>query len=182
VSEDVIDALVAPSNQQHPDLGVSSHEVIQLITRVHILEAADFARVCGQHGLTFGEWQLLAILRRADPPHRMKPTQLYVQLELTSGGVTNLLYRLEKAGLVERLDDPADRRGTLVSLTAKGIRVCDETHRDLLLREDELLGGLSETPRRELVGLLQTLLLSPAFHELDRIHEQRFRPATRRPR
>jgi DNA-binding MarR family transcriptional regulator len=39
---------------------------------------------------------------------------------LTSGGVTRLVDRMAAAGLVERADDPDDRRGRLVRLTPLG--------------------------------------------------------------
>jgi DNA-binding MarR family transcriptional regulator len=38
----------------------------------------------------------------------------------TSGGMTHLVDRLERDGLVERVADPDDRRGLLVGLTRKG--------------------------------------------------------------
>ena len=39
---------------------------------------------------------------------------------LTTGGVTRLVDRMEAAGLVERAEDPGDRRGRLVRLTSLG--------------------------------------------------------------
>lgn len=42
------------------------------------------------------------------------------RIELDSSAVTGLIDRLEKENLVERKDDPDDRRGTRIYLTEKG--------------------------------------------------------------
>ena len=141
--------------------------VAQRITRLYLLESASFAEVFARHGLSFGEWEVLAILRRSGPPHRMNPTALYAELVLSSGAMTNRLDRLEAAGLVERRPDPFDPRGTLVSLTKKGMRVCDEAQLDHLANEERLLDGLSATEREQLTHLLRKLLVYPPFRALD---------------
>jgi len=48
---------------------------------------------------------------------RMTAGQLATAARLTSGAVTAVLDRLEKAGLVRRVADPADRRRVLVEVT-----------------------------------------------------------------
>src|SRR3546814_17034796 len=48
------------------------------------------------------------------------------RLRLDSGTLTPLLKRLEAAGLVSRLRDPADERRVLVSVTAAGDALQDE--------------------------------------------------------
>ena len=45
---------------------------------------------------------------------------------LSSGGTTKRLDRLETAGLIERLPDPNDRRGTLIALSPKGLDLINE--------------------------------------------------------
>ena len=47
----------------------------------------------------------------------LPPSRIAVALALTSGSTTALVDRLEKKGLVQRADDPSDRRGILVSAT-----------------------------------------------------------------
>jgi MarR family transcriptional regulator, organic hydroperoxide resistance regulator len=42
------------------------------------------------------------------------------RIELDSSAVTGLIDRLEKEDILERRDDPEDRRGTKIFLTAKG--------------------------------------------------------------
>jgi len=170
MAEDVIDQIVELWARERPDLDVSATHVPQRITRLYLLQSAGFAVAFARHGLTFGEWEVLAALRRSGPPHRMKPTVLYGALVLSSGAMTNRLDHLEAAGLVERLPDPADRRGTLVSLTRKGMRVCDDAQLDHLAFEEHLLEGLSPAERKHLIRLLRKLLLSPPYRALDPAH------------
>ena len=73
-----------------------------------------------EHGLSWGEWKVLGLLRHAGPPYRSSPGYLAERAELSSGAMTNRLDRLEAAGLIRRLPDPTDRRGVQVELTEAG--------------------------------------------------------------
>jgi DNA-binding MarR family transcriptional regulator len=163
MTEDAIDRIVQEWNREQPELDVSPTHVLQRITRLYLLQSASFAEVFGRYGLTFGEYEVLAALVRSGSPHRMKPSELVDAVVLSSGAMTNRIDRLETPGLVERLPDPDDRRGTLVALTEKGRQVVDEAVRAHLANEERLLGALSADERRQLAGLLRTLLVSEPF-------------------
>jgi DNA-binding MarR family transcriptional regulator len=165
--EDAIDRIVHQWNRERPDLDVSATHVLQRITRLYLLQSNSFAEVLGRFGLTFGEYEVLAALVRSGPPHRMKPSELVGALVLSSGAMTNRIDRVEAAGLVRRLPDPDDRRGTLVALTDSGRQVVDEAVLVHLDNEERLLGALSERERRELSDLLRKLLVSAPFEALD---------------
>lgn len=71
------------------------------------------------HGLTFARYEALVLLtfsKRGSLPMRVMGERL--QLHPTS--VTNIVDRLEKNGLVNRLPHPTDRRTTLVAITEEG--------------------------------------------------------------
>lgn len=78
-------------------------------------------------GLTPAEFDVLAALRRAGPPYRMKPNELTKSLLLSSGGTSNVINHLVAAGLVVRDADHDDRRGTWVALTADGVRLAEKS-------------------------------------------------------
>jgi DNA-binding MarR family transcriptional regulator len=73
--------------------------------------------------------------------------------------MTNRVDRLEDRGLVTRLPDPRDRRGVQVRLTARGKDLVDAALKDLLVREEELLGALTPRQQDVLASLLRTLVL-----------------------
>jgi DNA-binding MarR family transcriptional regulator len=180
---DEIDRIVAQWNEVRPDLDASPTHTLQRITRLSLLQAASFARVFAAHGVSFGEYLVLAALRRAGPPYRMNPTRLFNSVILSSGAMTNRLDGLEEMGLVERLPDPADRRGRLVGLTDKGRELVDNAVVDHLENEQRLLGGLDPDEREQLAKLLRKLLLSEPFRSLDPATDEPARPrATRRRR
>jgi DNA-binding MarR family transcriptional regulator len=167
MSTDEIDRIVEQWNRARPDLDVSPTHILQRITRLSLLQQSSFAGVFARHGLTWGEYLVLATLRRAGPPYRMNPTDLYGSVILSSGGMTKRLDGLERSGFVERLPDPTDRRGRLVALTTKGREVVDLAVVDHLANEQQLLGALSAGERQELTDLLRKLLLSAPFQALD---------------
>ena len=77
-------------------------------------------------GISFGDYSVLRVLRYSGPPHRLSPKNLADTVVRTTGGMTKIIDRLQRAGLVERLPDPDDRRALLVGLTRKGIRISDK--------------------------------------------------------
>ncbi|WP_205325137.1 MarR family winged helix-turn-helix transcriptional regulator [Glycomyces sp. YM15] len=81
----------------------------------HVLGRALEER-CGISHLMFEV--LLILARTGDPGLPMRAISR--EQVLTTGGVTRLVDRMEAAGLVERGDNPADRRGRLVRLTEAG--------------------------------------------------------------
>ena len=167
MTEDAIDRIVHQWNRERPGFDVSATHVLQRITRIYLLQSASFAEVFGRYGLTFGEYEVVAALVRAGPPHQLRPSDLVGALVLSSGAVTNRIDRVEAAGLVERLADPTDRRGTLVALTDKGRGVVDEAVIAHLANEERLLAALSPRERQQLADLLRKLLVSEPFVGLD---------------
>lgn len=64
----------------------------------------------------------IAVLSQLDANGPSRPRELLPSTKLTRGGLSNLLNRLESAGLIARVygDVPGDRRGATVELTGAG--------------------------------------------------------------
>ena len=101
---------------------------------------------------------LLARLRSYGPPYRRSPGQLAADMRLSSGAMTNRLDRMEEAGLIRRLPDPHDRRGTLIEPTEAGNAAWDETTGIQARREAMIASVLSDPERQELHRLLRHLM------------------------
>jgi DNA-binding MarR family transcriptional regulator len=61
------------------------------------------------------------------------PSQLAVQLGLTTGSVTAMLDRLERLGYVTRSADPTDRRKVVVRITPKATRRAAKIYSPIVL-------------------------------------------------
>lgn len=129
-------------------------EATQRISQQH------FQPFFSQYHLQSGEFDVIATLRRSGKPYALTPTALYEALLISSGGITNRLDRLERAGLIERQKHPSDRRGTLVVLTGSGLALINEMLPLHIANEERVLAGLSATEQQQLDFLLGKLLQS----------------------
>lgn len=127
-------------------------DAVELVMRDHMNP------LFAEAGLQPGEFDVLATLRRSGEPYMLSPTKLYEAAMISSGGMTNRLDRLERAGFVERRPDPNDRRGKLIALTEAGKQVIDETIGRHVANEERLLSVLSPREQEQLNQLLRKLI------------------------
>jgi len=160
---DHVDHLLAQWAQQRPELDVSSLAIAARVVRLQRFLDRRTEAVVAAHGLSIGETNVLAALRRAGPPHTLTPTQLYRGLLLSSAAMTHRLDRLEELGYLHRSRAEHDRRQVLVALTASGRAVVDTVMDDYTEHLNGLLSVLEPRERAELEGGLRVLL-----HHLER--------------
>lgn len=156
---DHVDRLRGQWARELPDLDTSPIEIVGRARRITLASRRDIEAVFERHGLDAGEFDVIGTLRRSGPPYRLRPTELYRSLMISSGGLTDRLARLEAAGLVRRAPSPEDRRSLTVELTAEGRAKAEAALREDMAVEAELVGGLSTAERAELARLLRKLAL-----------------------
>lgn len=157
--EDEVDRLVAAWRRERPDLDVSPMEVLSRISRLALHLDRARKQAFADHGLEPSEFDVLSALRRAGEPYQLSPGQLVQETLVTSGTMTHRVDRLVGKGLVDRLPDPADRRGVQVRLTDAGRAAVDGALDQLLAHERDLLGGLDTTTRTSVADALRSLSL-----------------------
>ena len=155
---DEVDRIVAQWARERPELQTEAMAVFGRIYRLAKIVGDRQEKVYAALGINRGEFDVLATLRRAGEPFQLSPKSLSASLMLTTGGMTGRLDRLERAGLVARSPDPADRRGLVITLSARGRELVDEAVGAGLDVQREALERLPEPARRRLSSLLRDLL------------------------
>jgi DNA-binding MarR family transcriptional regulator len=155
--EDHVDRLRALWARELPDLDTTPMSILGRIYRISNLVRPSIEATFAEFDLDRGEFDVISTIRKAGPPYRMIPTELYGLLMISSGGLTHRLDRLEKSGLVRRERSAQDKRSFEVALTDKGISLAEAAFREDMKRELGHLDGLDEGERRALEGLLRKL-------------------------
>ena len=155
---DAVDRNIDQWRVERPDLPLAAMATFARLGRLMGVAAPAIEAVFVEHGLTTGEFDVLAALRRAGAPHTLTPTVLARSLMLSPAAMTNRLDKLTAAGLVVRELDPGNRRSILVTLTSDGLARVDAAVADHVANEERLLAGLTADQRAALDELLRTLL------------------------
>lgn len=144
--------------RERPDLDVSPQGIIGRLHRLarHLTE--ELCVVYRRHGLSEGEFDVLAALRRAGAPFERAPGELARYTMVTTGAITKRIDRLEQAGLVTRRPDADDGRGRRVALTDAGRQLIDAAFTEHMQNEHRLIGALSARQAGDLEILLAAWL------------------------
>ena len=101
-----------------------------------------------------GAYRVLHLLKKKG---QFTNSQLVEALDIRPSSVSVMVKKLEESGLVERHDDPDDKRVSLISLTDKGTQLLDSAHDYKHEFADSLFDGLTEEEQEQLGGLLKKL-------------------------
>jgi DNA-binding MarR family transcriptional regulator len=125
---------------------------------LNLLRTADrlqihFTRLFRAHGLTPSQYNVLRILRGEGRP--MECMEVAARTVAVVPGITGLLDRLARAGLVRRRQSADDRRVWLVDVTDRGRTLLAGLDGPVQELHRELLGHLAATELKELTRLLE---------------------------
>lgn len=114
-------------------------------------------RVFKPLGLTDSWFNVLMLIRYQSENGRINQSKLGRMLLVNRSNVTGLVDRMERAGLVRRVDDPADRRVNMVEMTDKGHETLKQAYDIYHGRIEQALAGLDDSERRALIRLLESV-------------------------
>ena len=121
MDEDHVDRILTQWRKERPDLDVEPMGLLGRLARLSTYLGREVEKTFLELGLSAASFDVLATLRRSGKPYRLSPGDLLATTMITSGTMTNRIDQLEKAGLVERLTNPQDRRSVLIALKPEGL-------------------------------------------------------------
>jgi len=160
VNTDRVDAVVEAWSRELPGVVGVELALGKRAHRVSALLAAEVDAELARFGLTKAEYDVLAVLRSAGPPYRLRPSDLSQRLLLSSGGTSNLLRRLTTEGLVERDPHPDDARGNWVRLSGKGVAVAEDAVKAASAAQAALLRDVPPETVGAAIDALRNLLIA----------------------
>ena len=111
-----------------------------------------------------GQKRILTILLRNE---NITQSELTAHLGIQPGSASEILSKLEGAGLIRRVENQSDRRTVRIELTARGRREAEAAKAEKDDRKQELLSPLSTEEQEQLLRLLEKMNTAWAEHHED---------------
>jgi DNA-binding MarR family transcriptional regulator len=128
-------------------------EAILNVLRTNDQFQVRFSRLFRPYGLTPSQYNILRILRGEGVS--LPILEIANRTITVVPGITGLIDRLEKQGLVNRERCAEDRRVIYVALTAKGRKTLSALDEPLEELHEKLIGQLTKGELKELIRLLE---------------------------
>ena len=125
-----------------------------VLARAYAAVADRAARDVARHGLTLAEFAVMEALYHKGP---LLLGEVQRKILVSSGGVTYLVDRLERRGLVERRPSPDDRRARFATLTPEGKEMMDRIfpeHADCITNAANVLSVDEQTQLTQMLKKL----------------------------
>ena len=131
----------------------ATHECLVSLLRTTDVLRRSLTRVVEPHGITLQQYNVLRILRGAGDAG-LPTLEIAARMIEQAPGITRLLDRLDRKGLVRRERCPQDRRQVLCHLTPAGGRLLARLDASVDRSDREGLATLSPSDLRALLRLL----------------------------
>lgn len=144
---------VPPPSAPQPERFVDNY-LAYLLARTSQLVSQEFQQELEERQVPTMHWRVLVTLHDG-PMHLTDLAKIVLEKQPT---MSKIIDRMEKLGLVQRQPGVADRRSTLVSITAEGRQVVKPLMRLARKHEREVLAPLGEDNARVLLEVLRKLI------------------------
>ena len=157
--QDIADAGIGLWNEERPEIDTSGKAITGRILRLNEIILDRMNETTQKFGVKYSTYAVIATLRASGEPYRMTPKALQSTMLISSGGLSNLMRKIEEQGYIRRSIDPKDGRGVLVELTPEGFALCEEAMPVQAATERNMVRMLSEEEQKTLVDLLRRMVL-----------------------
>ncbi len=135
-----------------PDALDSALSIRAALNRKALADARHRAALARRLGLTAAAVLAVQHLARAG---ELTTSQLATQLQLSSGGTTGVVHRLQRAGQITRDAHPLDRRSTVLRLTPAMEESATEAWAPLVSTLDQIAFELSASERESITRFVE---------------------------
>jgi DNA-binding MarR family transcriptional regulator len=143
----------------------ASMRAVTSIMRAHQILIAQLDGILRPYGITFSRYEALVLLAYSQNGS-LPLSKVGERLQVHATSVTNVIDRLEAAGLVRREPNPRDGRGTLASITDEGREVARKATEEFNAARFGL-AGIGEDELRSLFTILRNLRVLAEDFEAD---------------
>ena len=140
-----------------PDEVYAAMRAVTSVMRAQQILLAELDGMLRPYGITFSRYEALVLLRHSRAG-ALPLSKIGERLQVHATSVTNVIDRLEAAGLVRREPNPRDGRGTLAVITEEGRRVAARATADLNAARFGM-AGLDAAELRRVFDVLRRLRL-----------------------
>lgn len=126
-----------------------------LIRRLHQIHVALFLEECGIHNLTPVQFGVLTVL--TDGKVRDQVT-IAAMIGVDRNTAADVIRRLQKRGLLERPENPADKRTKLAKITPAGLQLVEVVKPGMIEAQSRLINPLSKQEYDQFMRLTNKLI------------------------
>jgi DNA-binding MarR family transcriptional regulator len=162
---DLVDGMTDAWRREMPGFDVDQFQLVKRAARLGLMLEDALSAHLTPRRLTKADYGVLSALMAAGAPYELRPGDLTARVLLTSGGVSNVLNRLTKKGLVSRERDAGDGRSSRVRLTLDGVEVTAAVTREWMDVQDDFLRSVPGTSTAVAAGALREILVALGDHE-----------------
>lgn len=117
------------------------------------------AEAMSEIDMTFADYTLIATLHREGEPHALPVSRLADLVLRPMGSITQVVDRLERAGLVDRRLDPGDRRRVLIGLTELGFETAARGDKAYRVARERVLAAMPDDEVARIDDAVMRMLL-----------------------
>jgi len=138
--------------ERYPTMDIQITEAYLHVLRTGTILHHCVERNLAKQGLSYGRFMILGLLSRQEDP--IPVCKLAELAGVTTPTVSAVLSGMVRDGLIQRVEDPSDRRVVRIEMLPEGQRILDEVLPDLFVHQTAVMSRLDETELKTLMALL----------------------------
>lgn len=138
--------------ERYPTMDIQITEAYLHVLRTGTILHHCVERNLSKQGLSYGRFMILGLLSRQEDP--IPVCKLAELAGVTTPTVSAVLSGMVRDGLIQRVEDPSDRRVVRIEMLPEGQKILDDVLPDLFVHQTAVMSRLDETELKTLMALL----------------------------